>query len=302
MPADSTFRTGLIHALIAYVIWGFMPLFFKQLSDISAIHVVANRVIWALPMLLVILWVRGRMDEYRAALTDAKTRWTLLLSAILIAINWLVYVYSIYSNQILAASLGYFLNPLLNVILGLVFFRERLKPVQWLAVALAALGVAVLASESLAGIWISLTLAVSFGLYGMVRKIAPVKSVPGLTVETTLLAPIGVGFLLWASAYSPEPSLGYSLRTDIFLVLGGAITAIPLLFFASAAKSMPLSTLGFIQYIGPTIQFLLGVFLYNEPLTLSHMICFGLIWLALILYSSDAWVTSRRTASATAAR
>jgi len=286
-------RTGLIHALAAYLIWGFMPLFFKQLVEISPLHIVAHRVIWAVPMLLAMLWLRGRMGEYLAALRSSRARWMLMLSSLLIATNWLVYIYAVATNQILAASLGYFLNPLLNVVLGLVFFKERLNRIQWTAVALAAIGVCVLASESLAGIWISLTLAISFGFYGMVRKVAPVQSIPGLTVETSLLMPVALGFVLWASVYDPSPSLGYSTKTDLFLILGGAITAIPLLFFASAAKKMPLSTLGFIQYIGPTIQFLLGVFLYREALTLSHIICFSLIWFALILYSGDAYRSSR---------
>ena len=200
------------------------------------------------------------------------------------------------SGQILAASLGYFLNPLLNVVLGMMFFSERLNRMQWLSVALAALGVAILAQESLSGLWISLTLAISFGTYGMVRKLAPVKAVPGLSVETSLLFPVALGFILWASVNDPAPGIGYSVKTDIFLVLGGAITAIPLLFFASAAKNMPLSTLGFVQYIGPTIQFFLGVFLYDEPLTTQHIICFSLIWIALIIYSSDAYRASRKIA------
>lgn len=296
MSAPSDFRTGLFHALIAYLIWGFMPLFFKQLSEISPVHVVSHRIIWAAPMLLAMLWIRRRLPEYLAVLKDRKTSLMLLLSALLIATNWLVYIYSVMSGQILAASLGYFLNPLLNVVLGMVFFAERLNRMQWLSVGLAALGVAILAQESLSGLWISLTLAVSFGTYGMVRKLAPVKAVPGLSVETSLLFPVALGFILWASVNDPAPGIGYSVKTDIFLVLGGAITAIPLLFFASAAKRMPLSTLGFVQYIGPTIQFFLGVFLYDEPLTAQHIICFSLIWIALIIYSSDAYRMSRKIA------
>lgn len=272
-----------------------MPLFFKQLSEISPVYVVSHRIIWAAPMLLAMLWIRRRLPEYLAVLKDRKTSLMLLLSALLIATNWLVYIYAVMSGQILAASLGYFLNPLLNVLLGMVFFAERLNRTQWLSVGLAALGVAILAQESLSGLWISLTLAVSFGTYGMVRKLAPVKAVPGLSVETSLLFPVALGFILWASVNDPAPGIGYSVKTDIFLVLGGAITAIPLLFFASAAKRMPLSTLGFVQYIGPTIQFFLGVFLYDEPLTTQHIICFSLIWIALIIYSSDAYRTSRKT-------
>lgn len=294
MSSSNDFRTGLFHALVAYIIWGFMPLFFKQLSEISPVHVVAHRIIWATPLLLVMLWIRRRLPEYLAVLKDRKTSMMLMLSALLIATNWLVYIYAVMSGQILAASLGYFLNPLLNVVLGMAFFSERLNRWQWLAVALAALGVAILAQQSLSGLWISLTLAVSFGTYGMVRKVAPVKAVPGLSVETSLLFPVALAFVLWASVNDPAAGLGYSTKTDVFLVLGGAITAIPLLFFASAAKRMPLSTLGFVQYIGPTIQFFLGVFLYDEALTSQHIICFSLIWIALIIYSSDAYRSARK--------
>ncbi|WOE76203.1 EamA family transporter RarD [Alterisphingorhabdus coralli] len=297
---DNPARTGLIHALCAYTIWGFMPLFFKQLVEISALEVVAHRIVWSVPLLLVILWQRKRLGEFFGVMRDSKTLRLMLISSALIATNWLIYIWAIYQNQILAASLGYYLNPLLNVVLGYFFLSERLKPVQWLAVAMAAAGVAVLAIETLATIWISLALAASFGLYGMVRKVAPVKSVPGLTAETTLLFPIAAAFAGWAFLYDASPGLGYSLRTDIYLILGGAITATPLLFFASAAKRLSLATLGFVQYIGPTIQFLLGVFLYNEPLTVSHMICFGLIWAALVLYSGDALVSARKSSTAKA--
>ncbi|MEO1044404.1 MAG: EamA family transporter RarD [Pseudomonadota bacterium] len=292
---DNSARTGLVHALAAYTIWGFMPLFFKQLVEISALEVVAHRIIWSVPLLLVILWLRKRLGEFGRVMRDPKTLRLMLISATLIATNWLIYIWSIYHDQILAASLGYYLNPLLNVVLGYFFLKERLQPIQWLAVAMAALGVAVLAVETLESIWISLALAASFGLYGMVRKVAPVKSVPGLTAETTLLLPIAATFAGWAFLYDSSPGMGYSLRTDIYLVLGGAITATPLLFFASAAKRLSLATLGFVQYIGPTIQFLLGVFLYREPLTMSHLICFGLIWTALILYSGNALLMARKS-------
>lgn len=288
-------RTGLTHALCAYTIWGFMPLFFKQLVAISALEVVAHRILWSVPLLLLILWLRKRLPEFGQVLRDPHTLRLMLLSATLIATNWLIYIWAVTQNQILAASLGYYLNPLLNVVLGYFFLKERLKPVQWLAVAMAATGVAILAAETLSTIWISLALAASFGLYGMVRKLAPVKSVPGLAAETTLLLPIAAGYAFWAFAYDASPGFGFSLRTDLFLVLGGAITAVPLLFFASAAKQLSMATLGFVQYIGPTIQFLLGVFLYQEPLTASHLICFGLIWAALVLYSGDALLAARKS-------
>ncbi len=292
----SSSKSGLIQAVITYTIWGFMPLFFKQLQHVSALEVVAHRVVWSVGMLLAALWLLGRMGEYRVALAEPRTRNMLFLSAFLIAANWLIYIWAIYQDQILAASLGYYLNPLLNVVLGALFLGERLRPVQWLCVALAAIGVAVLASETLSTIWISFALALTFGTYGLVRKVAPVGSIPGLTVETTLLFPLALGFAAWAWFYSASPGFGFDMRTDIYLVAGGAITAIPLLLFASAAKKLTLATLGFVQYIGPTIQFLLGVFLYKEALTPAHLICFGLIWTSLIIYSGEGWLRSRRQA------
>jgi len=284
---------GLPEAVGAYVIWGFMPLFFKQLAVISPVEVVVHRILWSVGLLLAILWLRKRMDEYRAALAQPATRRLMMLSATLIAANWLVYIFAIASDHILAASLGYYLNPLLNVVLGMVFFRERLSRVQWVAVAMAAAGVAVLASETLRTIWISLALAASFGFYGLVRKAAPVGSLPGLAAETSLLFPLALGYAVWAAYYDPTPGWGYSTYTDVFLAAGGAVTALPLLLFASAARKMPLSTLGFIQYIGPTIQFLLGVFVYDEPFTRAHAICFGLIWTSLAVFSLHSWRSAR---------
>ena len=288
-------RSGLIQAIGAYSIWGFMPLYFKQLQMVSPLEVVAHRIVWSVGLLILILWLRGRMAEYRAAIVAARTRYMLLLSSALIAANWLIYIWAIYHDHILAASLGYYLNPLLNVLLGLFLLKERPRPVQWLAVAIAAVGVAVLAAQTLTTIWISFALALSFGLYGLVRKVAPVGSLPGLGVETTLLFPIAAGFAAWAWLYDTSPGFGYSGTTDALLIAGGAVTAIPLLLFAAAAKKMSLATLGFIQYIGPTIQFLLGVFVYHEELTVPHMICFAAIWISLIIYSGEGFYQSKRT-------
>ena len=284
---------GLPQAIGAYTIWGFMPLFFKQLQAISAVDIVAHRVLWSVLLLLVILWLRKRLPEYRAALATPATLRLMMLSSALIAGNWLIYVWAINNGHILAGSLGYYLNPLLNILLGMVFFGERMARVQWLCVALAAAGVTVLASETLSHLWISLMLAGTFGFYGLVRKKAPVGSLPGLASETTLMLPIALAYVLWSANYSSGNGWGYSPYTDALLIAGGAVTAIPLLLFASAARKMPLSTLGFIQYIGPTIQFLLGVFVYDEPFTQAHAICFALIWTSLAIFSVDGWRRAR---------
>jgi chloramphenicol-sensitive protein RarD len=293
MSGEAKRLNGLPEAVGAYTIWGFMPLFFKQLQGISPVEIVAHRVMWSVLLVLAILWARRSLHEFRTAITDPRTRRFMLASTTLIAGNWLIYIWAITNQHILAGSLGYYINPLINVALGVVFFSERMNRTQLIAIALAAAGVMVLASESLASIWISLSLAGSFGLYGMVRKMAPVGSLPGLACETVLMLPFAIGYALWAHLYDPTPGFGYSAYTDAFLIAGGAITTIPLLLFASAARKMPLSTLGFIQFIGPTIQFMLGVFVYDEPFTRAHAICFALIWSAVAVFCLDGVRRSR---------
>lgn len=293
MSGEAKQLNGLPEAVGAYTIWGFMPLFFKQLQGISPVEIVAHRVMWSVLLVLAILWARRSLHEFLTAIRDPRTRRFMIASTSLIAANWLIYIWAITNQHILAGSLGYYINPLINVALGVLFFSERMNRTQLIAIALAAAGVLVLASESLASIWISLSLAGSFGLYGMVRKMAPVGSLPGLACETVLLLPFAIGYALWAHLYDPTPGFGYSPYTDAFLIAGGAITTIPLLLFASAARKMPLSTLGFVQFIGPTIQFMLGVFVYDEPFTRAHAICFALIWSAVAVFCLDGVRRSR---------
>lgn len=252
-----------------------------------ALEIIAHRVMWAVPFLLVIMAARRQLREYWSALVHwATLRW-MLVSATLISVNWLIYVWAVNGGQILAASLGYFLNPLLNILLGTVFLNEKLNRVQWTAVGVAAAGVAVLATGALDTLWISLSLAGTFGLYGLVRKLAPTGAVPGLGVETSLLLPVAlVG--AWWFAGDPSPGWGSDGYTSFILAAGGAVTAVPLLLFATAARRMPYSVLGFIQYIGPSIQFLLGVFVYGETLSGARLVCFVLIWAALAIFSWDA--------------
>jgi chloramphenicol-sensitive protein RarD len=293
MSGEAKRLNGLPEAVGAYTIWGFMPLFFKQLQGISPVEIVAHRVMWSVLLVLAILWARKSLGEFLTAIRDPRTRRFMIASTTLIAANWLIYIWAITNQHILAGSLGYYINPLINVALGVLFFSERMNRTQLIAITLAAAGVLVLASESLASIWISLSLAGSFGLYGMVRKMAPVGSLPGLACETVLLLPFAIGYALWAHLYDPTPGFGYSPYTDAFLIAGGAITTIPLLLFASAARKMPLSTLGFVQFIGPTIQFMLGVFVYDEPFTRAHAICFALIWSAVAVFCLDGVRRSR---------
>ena len=285
---------GLIQGLGAYVIWGFMPVFFKQLTTVPAVEVVAHRVIWSVPLLLAILAFRKQLAVFWGVLKTPKTRWLMLLSSSLIAANWLIYVFAVFSDHILAASLGYYLTPLLNVLLGYFFLKEGMTKATAVSVVLAFIGVAILAAGALETLWVSLALAVSFGSYGLVRKLAPVGSMPGLAAETVILSPVALGAVIWFWLYGGAGGFGSSLRTDLFLIAGGAVTAFPLLLFAGAARRMRLTTLGFISYIGPTIQFALGVFLYDEPLTTPRLACFALIWAALVIFSVDSFRRARR--------
>ncbi len=280
-------RGGLAAAFGAYFIWGFLPVFFKQLGDVPAVEIISHRVIWAVPLLLLIMAFRRQLTEYWRAISSWSTLRWMLVSAALMSSNWLLYVWAVNSGQILAASLGYFLNPLLNILLGTVFLGEKLNRTQWVAVGIATLGVAVLAVGALGTLWISLSLAGSFAIYGLIRKMAPVGSVPGLAIETSLLLPLALAAAFYFAGRPAHSGWGSDSRTSLILAAGGVITAVPLLLFATAARKLPYSVMGFIQYIGPTIQFLLGVFLYGEALSGPRLICFVLIWAALAIFSWD---------------
>jgi chloramphenicol-sensitive protein RarD len=281
-------RIGLVSAIAAYTSWGFMPVFFKLLSEVPALEIIAHRVIWAVPLLIIILILRGQMREYR----DVLARWALLrwmlASAVLISLNWLIYVWAVNNGQILAASFGYYLNPLLNIMMGTIFLNERLNQTQFVAVGVALLGVLVMGAGALGTLWVGLSLAVSCCAYGLVRKMAPVGAVPGLAIETTLVLPIAMAGAFWFAWQGPHAGWGSDSTTTWLLAAGGVVTAIPLLLFATAARRLDYSTLGFVQYLAPTIQFLCGVLLFNEPLSGARLISFGLIWLALTIFSVDA--------------
>jgi chloramphenicol-sensitive protein RarD len=281
-------RGALFAAVGAYTIWGFMPLFFKQLLGVPAIEIIAHRIIWAVPLLLLIMAFRRQLAELWTAISSFATLRWMMLSAVLISINWLVYVWAVNNGLILAASLGYYLNPLLNVLVGTMFLGERLNRTQWTAVAVAVAAVAVLAAGALGTLWISLTLAASFCSYGVVRKFAPVGAIPGLAIETILLLPVAFGAAIWFAQAESVRGWDSDATTMLLLAAGGAITAIPLLLFATAARRMSYSVMGFIQYIGPTIQFILAIVLYNEPLSGARFISFILIWVALAIFSWDA--------------
>lgn len=276
-------RRGFLFGFGAYGLWGALPIYFKQLTAIPSVSIVAHRILWSVPFLLALLLIGGKMGELRAALTNRRTLAWLTLTASLIGINWLLYIYAVTSGHILAGSLGYYLNPLANVLLGRFILGERISRLQWIAIVIAAAGVSALAAGALAQLWISLTLCVSFASYGLLRKLAPVDAVAGLTVETLLLLPLAAGWLAWRTL-AGEPLFGSDARTLTFLLLSGAATAIPLILFTAAARLIPYSTLGMLQFLAPTLQFLCAVFLYGEPFGTAHAIAFGAIWTALVLY------------------
>jgi chloramphenicol-sensitive protein RarD len=290
-------RAGLFFGLGAYLLWGVLPLYFKLLTMVPPIEIVANRIIWSLIFLAVLVTLWRRWGAIRAALSSVRILLILLLTATLIATNWLVYVWGVVNGHVLETSLGYYLNPLFNVLLGVVLLKERLSRAQLGAVLLAASGVVVLAWGASSGLWISLSLAFSFGLYGFIRKVAPVDALEGLSIETALLAPISLAYLLWAHQ-GPTGLAAFGATTTFLLVLGGAITAIPLLLFNAAAKRLPYSTLGFLQYIAPSLQFLLAVLAFGEAFTPIHAVCFGAIWTALAIFAVESLRLGRRAKAA----
>jgi chloramphenicol-sensitive protein RarD len=290
-------RGGLLLGLGAYFVWGVLPLYFKAVAAVRPTEIVAHRILWSLLFLgaLVALWRRG--PTIRAAITAPRIALTLALTATLIGVNWLVYIYAVVSGHVLEGSLGYFLNPLVNVLLGAIFLKEKLTRAQKGAFLLAATAVALLAAGASGAIWISLALALSFALYGFLRKVIPVDALEGLAVETIFLTPVALAWVLWLQGHG-EGSFLHNRVTDLLLILGGAVTAIPLLMFTAAAKRLPYSTLGFLQYVAPSLQFLLAVLVFGEPLTRAHIAAFGAIWAALAIFLFEGVRIGRRDSAA----
>jgi chloramphenicol-sensitive protein RarD len=276
-------RRGFGFGVAAYGLWGVLPIYFKALAAVGAVDIVAHRILWSLPFLALLLFVSRGWSEVWQAVRRRRTLLLLLSTATLIGINWLLYVYAVTSGHILAASLGYYLNPLANVLLGRFILKERLSWLQWIAIAIAAAGILVLAVGALGQLWISLTLCVTFATYGLLRKIALVDAVAGLGIETALLFPPAIGWLAWRLAVG-VPILGTTSSDAALLVAAGVVSTTPLLLFTAAARRLPYSTLGMLQFLAPTLQFLCAVWLYNEPFGRAHAIAFGAIWAALGLY------------------
>jgi chloramphenicol-sensitive protein RarD len=289
-------RAGLLAAAGAYGAWGLLPIFFRLLHHVGAVEIVAQRVLWSLLLILALLAAQGRLTALSAPMRDRRLLLPLVASALLIGANWLIYVWAVNDGHVVAASLGYFLNPLISVGLGVLILKEKLRRGQAVAIGLAALGVAIMAASALTTLWISFGLALSFAFYGLVRKLTPVAPMSGLGVETVLLAPFALGFL----TFQGHTALGQDIGTTLLLVVSGAVTTVPLVLFATAAQRLPMAMLGLLQYLAPTLQFLCGVLLFGEKLTTGQMASFALIWLGLALFAADSISAARRNRMAIA--
>ncbi len=290
-------RKGLLLGAGAYLSWVVLPIYFKVVGVVPPLQILFSRIVYALLfMLLVITW-RRRWGALGAIGRSGQRRRVLLIygsAALLLASNWYIYIWAVNNGHILEGSLGYFINPLLNVLLGVLFLRERLRPGQWAALAVATLGVAYLTWNYGHLPWIALSLAGTFGVYGLVKKLAPLPAEEGLTLETAMLVLPALVGMLWFEAGRAAPWPGGEVRMQLLLMLSGPITAVPLLMFAAAAQRVPLSMLGVLQYVAPTGQFLVAVLLYNEPFPPYKLVGFSIVWVALLLFWGEAWWAHRR--------
>ena len=289
---------GIVYATLAYMAWGLFPLYFRQVAHVPALEVVVHRTVWSLVFVLAVLAVRRHWGWMRALWGQPRVLGAFAVSALLLSGNWLTYVWAVQNQHVVDASLGYFILPLVNVALGFVFLHERPRPGQWLAVAVAAAGVLWLAVQTGRVPWIALVLALSFGFYGLLRKVATLGALEGLALETLVLAPVAVVALgVWASQGQGALVHG-DAATVGWLLVAGPLTAVPLLLFAAGARRIPLATMGILQYISPSLQFALGVWLFREPFEPARLVGFVLIWTALLVYSVEGWWAHRGGTSA----
>jgi chloramphenicol-sensitive protein RarD len=277
--------TGVACSVGAYALWGVFPIYFKAVATVPALEVLAHRIVWSVVLVAGLLSLQRGWPRLVRVFADRRLLLTLTASACVISVNWGVFIWAVADGRILECSLGYYINPLVSVVLGVAVLRERLRRLQWLAVAIAAIGVAIEVISFGTLPWVALTLALSFAFYGLIRKTAPVDPVSGLFIETLLLSPAALIFLAMLAAQGEGAFLGQGLRIDVLLLLAGPITALPLLLFVAGAQRIRLTTVGLLQYIAPTGHFLLAVFVYHEPFTPVHLATFSCIWLALAIYS-----------------
>lgn len=284
-PKKLSYKQGIGYALACYVAWGLFPIFWKAVTGVPAVNVLAHRIVWSFIILLVWVLFTNR-QTFINYIKQPRLLLRLGLAGFIVSANWGIYIYAVETNHIIEAGLGYYINPLVNVFLGYVFLKERLAPMQKIAVVLALIGVLYFTISYGKFPWLSLGLAASFGLYGLLKKKANLESMPALTIETMMVFPLALTFLFYTSGTNPAtPFFPPSVLTSLLLVLSGIVTALPLFWFGKAAQVIPLSTMGFIQYICPTLQLLLGIFIYNETFGIEHLICFAFVWSGLAFYT-----------------
>ncbi len=290
---DRIAREGVIIGLLAYVMWGFFPVYFKSLEAVSPTEMLAHRVVWAVPFGALIILFRKQWNEVRGAFANKAVLAWLSLAALSISINWLIYIWAVQNEHIFETSLGYYINPLVYVLAGVVLLGERLRRLQLAAVALAFVGVMILTISASEFPWVAISLALFFTVYGLIRKQIAIGAMPGLFVETLLLLPLALAWLLWLMRSGQATFASGDLAMSSLLLLAGPITVLPLMCFAVAARRLPLTTIGFMQFLAPTLQFVIGVY-YGEQLTTAHLLCFGFIWAAVAFFSVDAILAGKK--------
>jgi chloramphenicol-sensitive protein RarD len=289
--------SGFWSGVAAYTIWGLVPIYWKLLKHVPAIQVLGHRIVWSLAVLVVLVAVTRRRRGSAFAGVSRRVVGLYAIAAALIAVNWFTYIFAVNAGFIVETSLGYYITPLVNVLFGVLFFHERMRTAQWLAIALAAVGVIELTYAYGALPWIAFALAASFGTYGLAKKKAPLDPLEGLTLETAILAPLAIVYLAMLHRAGEGAFLRTGAVSDALMIGGGLVTTVPLLLFAAAVRTVPLSVIGILQYIGPTLQFLLGVFVYDEPFSRLQLIGFSIVWVALAVYAGDS-VRARRATQA----
>lgn len=292
---------GITYAVGAYLVWGLLPLYWKALQHVSAGEILANRIVWSFAFLMLLLLLRKEWGQVRQTLAKPRTAAVLLATSTLLSINWLLYIWAVNAGFIVETSLGYFINPLVNVLLGVIFLRERLRPFQWIPIGLAASGVLYMTLSYGQPPWIALALAFTFGIYGLLKKRLPLGALPGLASETALMTPLALIFLGYLTVQSQAAYTQSGPGTIGLLLFSGIATALPMLLFNAAVRKINLSTIGILQYMAPTMQFLIGVLIFQEPFTPARVVGFTLIWTALALYSVESLVVHRRVLNGRAA-
>ncbi|MFP4481886.1 MAG: EamA family transporter RarD [Thermovirgaceae bacterium] len=289
-------RAGFFAAVAAFGSWGFLPVFWKQLKDVPALEILCHRIFWSMVFVFIVLFVQGRLREIGEIVRKPRIAALLTLSGAAVGLNWLIFIWAVNVDRVLEVSLGYYINPLMTVFLGFIVFRDILRPIQWIAIGIAAAGLgyqlALFGRLPLAGLGVATT----FALYGLIRKVTPVGAISGLFGEMIVLTVPALAYLLFLASGGQGAFLFGPVHRDVFLIASGVVTSIPLFCFAYAARRLRLVTIGILQYIGPTISFFLGTFLYKEPLTMTQIITFSCVWTAVVLYTVDSVMVARRSA------